>query len=724
VITARACACPLCEAMCGLELTLDGDRIIQVRGDPKDPLSAGFLCPKAIALPQLAADECRLNEPMLRTGDEWRPICWRDALKLAGEKLGDVQRRHGPDAVAFYSGNPNLHSYAAQLVEPPLRKALASRNCYTTASVDHLPHLLVAYEMFGNQLLLPVPDLDRTEFLLVFGANPAESNGSLMGAPGFARRQRQLRERGGRVVVVDPRRTRTAELADVHLPIRPGTDALLLMSLVRTLFALDLVRPGRLAGAIEGIEQLRAASCPFAPDQVSPATGVSAAAIIDLARQFGTARAAVCYGRFGVSTQEFGSTCAWLIHALNLLTGNFDRAGGSMFTRPAVDIVAAATALGEKGGTGRRPSRARRLPGFAGLLPLATLAEEIETPGEGQVRALINSAGNPVLSSPNGGRLDAALASLEFMVSIDRYINETTRHAHLILPAAMPLERDRYEVVFRAFGVRNTARFEKAVVPPPPGVLEDWQIYCRLGGRIARRRAGLSGVLNALVLSGLELVTPRRILALLLRVGPYRLSLSALASESHATDLGALQICMPQRLGTRNKRIRLAPPRLLSDVDRLKTRMQESPAIGQLSLIGRRQLRSNNSWMHHLEHLQRPNNRCALMMSGFDAAERGLRSGQTVEIRSRTGAVRAELEVTDRIMPGVVSLPHGFGHGRLAGKAPMPSAWLGVSMNDLTDDERLDPISGTAAFSGVPVDVATCAGEPTALCFRRPQRQT
>ena len=707
----RTGVCPLCEAMCGLEMTIEGDRVVGVRGDAKDPLSGGFLCPKAVALEDLSADPRRIDQPMLRIGDQRRPISWDEALDLAGTRLGDLQREHGVDAVAFYSGNPNLHSYAAQLSELTFKRALRSRNCSSTASVDHLPHMVAAAAMFGHPLLLPVPDLDRTDFFLVLGANPADSNGSLMGAPGMPPRLRKLRERGARVVVVDPCRTRTADLADTHLFIRPGTDALLLLALVRTLLAEDMVSPGQLSGLIDGVEALREACAPFTPDRVAPATGLDPHAVVALVRDLAAAPTAVVYGRVGVCTQEHGALCAWLINVLNVLTGNLDCPGGAMFPTPAVDIVAAASMLGAAGGMELGCSRVRGLPGFNGELPLSTLAEEIDTPGEGQVRGLIVSAGNPVLSGPNGRRLERALPRLDFMVAIDRYVNETTRHADLILPSAMALERDHYDVVFRAFGVRDTARFQEAILPRPSAVQEDWRIYCGLGARIARRR-GFEGHLSALSLSALEAVTPRRILDLLLRLGPHGLSLKRLARSSRTLDLGPLRPALPARLRTPGKRIQLAPTTMLEALPDLAARLDlPQPANDALLLIGRRQLRSNNSWMHHLPRLQRASNRCTLLIHETDARRRGLASGQTVEIHSRTGVVEAPIEITDRIMPGVVSLPHGFGHGRIAAERGIPPDWVGASLNDLTDETRLDRQSGAAAFSGVPVEVVAVPSE-------------
>jgi len=707
MIGKRLCVCPLCEAMCGLEVEVQGHRVVDVRGDNADPLSAGFFCPKARALQDLTADSSRLSQPMLRGADGFSPISWPKAIQLAASELGRIQREHGRDAVGFYTGNPNLHSYAAQLVELPFKQMLGSRNTYSTASVDHLPHMYAALEMFGHPLLLTVPDIDRTDLMLIIGANPAESNGSLMGAPGMPMRLRSLRARGGRVIVVDPRRTRTAELADRHLFIKPGTDALFLLALASTLFAEDLVCTAHLTELLVGLPNLAVACAPFTPERVAPLVGIDSATIIDLAREFSRASSAVCYGRLGVCTQTYGSICAWLINSLNVLTGNLDRIGGAMFPRPAIDLVGASTLLGAAGGRGRWGSRVRGLPEFGGDLPLAALAEEIETPGRGQVRGLITSAGNPVLSAPNGARLERALAGLDFMVSIDCYLNETTRHAHLVLPAAMPLERDHYDVVFRAFGVRDTARYQGCVVTPPPGVREDWRIYCQLGRRLARTRGGLAGRFGSPALAAIETLSPRRILSALLRLGPHHLSLARLADSQHAVDLGPLQSALPRRLRTPRKQIHMATSTFLESLPSLVALLGAASATDDdtLTLIGRRQVRSKNSWLHHLPQMQRSNNVCTLMINSCDARHRGLSTGQTVEVRSRTGSVQVPLEITDKIMPGVVSLPHGFGHARMASPVATPARWHGASINDITDDARLDSLSGTAAFVGVPVQV-------------------
>ncbi len=543
--------------------------------------------------------------------------------------------------MAVYAGNPTVHNLGTLLLGVPFVKALGTHNRFSATNVDQLPHHLAALLMFGHQLLLPIPDVDRTAFLLVMGANPAVSNGSLMTAPGMPLRLKALKARGGRLVVVDPRRTETAELADRHLFIRPGTDALLLLAMLHTLFAEKRVQPGPLAAFVDGLDVVQQLVQAFPPEVAAGPTGVGADSIRTLARDFAAATSAVAYGRVGLSTQEFGGLSQWLLNVLNTVTGNLDRAGGVMFTRPALDIIASGSSRGH---FARRHSRVRQLPEFGGEYPASAMAEEILTPGPGRIRALVTVAGNPVLSTPNGAQLDRALASLDFMVSVDFYVNETTRHAHLILPPTSPLEHDHYDVVFHLLAVRNTAKYSPALFQPPPGALQDWEIFNGLTARLARRhRLGwLRSVARRLAL---RLAPPRRLLDFGLRFGPHgrrspqRLSLRALEAAPHGVDLGALEPCLPGRLGTPDKRIRLAPELLLADVKRLASRLLDQPAAvgGALQLVGRRQLRSNNSWMHNSLRLVKGPARCTLLMNPADAAARGLSHGEPVVVESRVG---------------------------------------------------------------------------------------
>jgi anaerobic selenocysteine-containing dehydrogenase len=695
--------------MCGIAVEVDGGVVRSIRGDAEDVFSRGHICPKAVALKDLHEDADRLRRPMRRVGAQWREIGWDEALDEAATRLAAIQRAHGRSAVALYQGNPTVHNYGALLYSQLFARTLRTRSLFSATSVDQLPHMLASLLMLGHQLLLPVPDIDRTDHLLMLGANPLASNGSLMTAPGVERRLKDLRARGGRLVVVDPRRTETAAMADRHVPIRPGTDAFLLLAMVHTLFAEDRVRRSRVLDLCDGLEQVKAAAAGFPPEMAAARTGVPADTIRTLARELAEAPTAVAYGRVGVSTQEFGGLCCWLINVLNLLTGNFDRAGGAMFPLPAVDLIALADRLGQRGHFDRRRSRVRDLPEFGGELPAAVMAEEMETAGEGQVRALVTLCGNPVLSTPDGARLARAMDGLDFMVSIDLYLNETTRHAHLILPPPAPLERDHYDVVFHGLAVRNTAKYSPALFAPAGDARHDWQILLELSRRLDRAK-GTASIPKRLAHAALRRLGPRGVLALLLRFGPHGrglkpfgrgLTLARLEKAPHGVDLGPLQPCLPGRLCTRDKRIALAPERVLADVARLAA----AAVADGLQLIGRRDLRSNNSWMHNSERLVKGRDRCTLMMSPQDATARGLCDGQRVRVRSRVDEVDVPLEVTDAMTPGVVCLPHGWGHGRAGTRLAVANAHAGASLNDLTDPLAVDALSGVAAFNGVAVEV-------------------
>jgi anaerobic selenocysteine-containing dehydrogenase len=714
--SARLHTCMLCEAVCGIAVETEGNHVVSVRGDEADPFSRGHICPKAVALRDLHDDPDRLTQPLRRVGssDRFEPVSWDDALGEATDRLAAIQKQHGKSAVGLYVGNPTVHSYTALLAMPLVGKALGTRARFSATSVDQLPHMLAALQMLGHQLLLPIPDVDRTQFLLVLGANPLVSNGSIMTAPGIGKRLEALRARHGRLVVIDPRRSETAAIADEHLFIRPGGDAHLLLAMLHTLFAEGRVELGRLGAFTDGLDAVRALVSRFPPARVAARVGIAADRIAQLARDFAAAPSAVCYGRVGVCTQEFGGLAAWLINVVNIVTGNFDRAGGAMLTTPAADLVGLATRLGERGHFGVWKSRVRGLPEFGGELPVAALAEEIETPGEGQIRALITHAGNPVLSTPNGARLARALGGLDFMVSIDIYRNETTRHAHLILPTSFGLERDHYDLAFYALAVRNVARYVQPILTPPPGVRHDWQVLLDLALGLHKKGGGRRDGKLIWLMRAIRRLGPRRVLDLLLRFGPHGrgvtgrkgLSLARLEAEPHGVDLGPLEPRLPEVLATPDKRMALAPQAFVDDVARLEAQLAvEGGASDQLLLIGRRQLRSNNSWMHNSQRLIKGPEACTLLMHPDDARARGLSDGERVQVRSRVGEIAVPLALSADIALGVVSLPHGWGHGADGVALRVAQTRAGASINDLTDDLRLDALSGNASFSGVPVTV-------------------
>lgn len=700
--------CNLCEAICGIEITVQDDRRLDIRGDHDDPFSRGYICPKAVALQDLHYDKDRLRHPVRRTANGWQRIGWDEAFDEVANNLKRIRATHGRNSVASYLGNPSVHNYGILLFAPPFLRSLKTRNKFSATSVDQLAHHLSAYLMFGHQLLLPVPDLERTKFLLMLGANPLASNGSMMTAPGMSRRLQEIRQRGGKVILIDPRRNETARVVDQHLFIHPGTDVLLLLALLHVVFAEGLARPGPVAQFTDGVETMRDVVAEFSPERVAGITGIEAEQIRHLAREFATAESAVCYGRIGVSTQEFGGVCQWLINVLNIVTGNLDRAGGAMFTLPAFDPVTAPQSLAPRGSFGRWRSRVRKLPEFSGEIPVAALAEEVLTEGDGQIKALVTVAGNPVLSTPNGRELDRALSSLEFMVSIDCYINETTRHAHVILPPTSPLERDHYDLAFHLLGVRNVAKFSPALFPRDQDTRHDWEILLELQTRI--EHSGLRGRLKRELTK--RFLRPERMLDLGLRFGPHRLTLKKLKQAKHGIDLGPLSPCLPKRLRTADKRIQLAPQVLVEDVARVKAKLLEPVSRnGHLRLIGRRQLRSNNSWMHNTERLLRGKPQCTILMHPADAAARQLVQGQTVVVQSQVGSVKAPLEISDEMMPGVVSIPHGWGHDRLGIQLEVAQQHAGTSINDLTDNQAIDALCGTAAFNGTSVTVSPAGSQ-------------
>jgi anaerobic selenocysteine-containing dehydrogenase len=702
-MTAERTSCNLCEAICGVLVTVENGRATDIRGDESDPLSKGHICAKAVALRDLQEDPDRLQHPVRRTADGWAEMSWPDAIELVATTLADIQRQHGKDAIGIYQGNPNVHSLGALTHMPAFVGLLSTRNKFSATSLDQLPHMLAARQLYGHQYMIPVPDIDRTSYLLMLGANPLASNGSIMTAPGIGRRLRAIQARGGRVVVVDPRRTETANVADEHHFIRPGTDAAFLLALIHQVLAGGHTRT---AAYVDGVDAVRNAVAEWHPERAAAVTGIDAEVIRQVARDFAAAERAACYGRIGVSTQRFGAVCQWAIQVLNILTGNLDRPGGTMIPRPAVDTLRGAG----PGHLGTYHSRVRGLPEFGGELPSATIADEILAPGNGQIRAMVTIAGNPVLSTPNGNRLDDALRTLDFMVAIDPYINETTRHADVILPPTPLFEREHYDLLFHQFAVRNTARWNDAVLPKPDDARHDWEIFRDLG-RVYARKAKLRKSVQIMMALGTLRLTPRRIVDIGLRIGPYRLSRRRLGKHPGGIDLGALEPTLPRRLRTHSKRIDLAPRLFLDELPLVRSDLFEHRRDQGLLLVGRRHLRSNNSWMHNSARLVKGRARHQLLMNPRDLEERGLNDGHRVRVSSAVGAVDVEVVATDDIMPGVVSLPHGFGHARPGVRLTVATKVPGESANDLTDPGLFDELAGTAVLNGVPVTVTAATQE-------------
>lgn len=736
-------SCPICEASCGLRLEIDprARRVLSVRGDEDDPRSRGYLCPKATAAVSVFEDPDRLRRPLRRDrkSGSWQELDWEAAYELVGERLGALRAGHGKDAVGVYIGNPIGHDVSGLLYVPIFQQAFEAERFFSAATMDQMPKNVTSAFLFGDQWAIPIPDVDRTDYLLALGGNPLVSQGSLMSGPNAKQRFADLRARGGKLVVVDPRRSETAAIADRHVFIRPGSDALWLFAFVNVLFAEDRVALGRLAGFTDGVENVRELAEPFTPEAVAPATGVDPDATRAVVREFCAAERAACYGRIGTCTQEFGTLASWLVDVVNALTGNLDREGGSLFPRPATGQGEPHVWNGEAPQYGRWRSRVRGLPEFEGQLPVACMAEELEaeSAGDDRVRGLVTICGNPVLSSPNGARLSRALDQLDFMVSLDIYRNETTRHADVILPTASQLEHGNYDFLFQGTAIRNFARWSPTVFAPDSGLPD---LGWALAEVAARSNGTTADVIDELLFSGMlatfvgqpgtpaagvdvdraraQLGTERgweRLLDLMLRTGPYGdgfddgaqgLSLAKLRATPHAVDLGPLEPRLPGLLRNATRRLDLAPEYLTADVPRLREVLARRPEPGALVMVGRRQMRNMNSWLHNARPLAKGRERCTLLVSPKDAERLGLLDGRPARVRSRVGEVTARVAVSDEMMPGVVSLPHGFGHTDPDVQLSVATELQpGANSNQLCDELALDPPSGTSVANGIPVEV-------------------
>ncbi|MER6079077.1 molybdopterin oxidoreductase family protein [Streptomyces sp. NPDC001833] len=731
--------CPLCEATCGLTLTIEGTRVTGARGDREDVFSKGFICPKGASFGAVDGDPDRLRTPLVRRDGELREATWAEAFDAVAAGIRGVVERYGPHSVGVVLGNPNVHTVAGGLYPQVLVGALGTRSVFTASTVDQMPKHVSSGLLFGDANAIPVPDLDRTDHLLLIGANPLESNGSLCTAPDFPGKLKALRARGGTLTVIDPRRTRTAKLADRHIAIRPGADALLLAAMAHVLFEEGLVDLGHLAPHVEGIAELRAELGDFTPDAVADACDVDAGTIRVLARELAAAPTAAVYGRIGSCTVPHGTLASWLVDVLNILTGNLDRPGGALFPQAATDRTPRPAGPGRGFALGRWHSRVSRHPEAKGELPLSALAEEIDTAtAEGEpIRALIAIATNPVLSAPDGDRLDKALGSLDFMVSVDPYLNETARHADVVLPPPPPSQSPHHDFAFNTLAVRNQVRYSRPAVPLEPGRMAETEILARLvlaaGGMHGAEPSAVDDMVIGQTLGkavkephspvhGRDpqelagLLTgesgPERRLDLMLRLGPYGdgfgvrpdgLTLEHLLAHPHGIDLGPLTSRLPQPLKTRSGKVELLPRPIADDLPRLRAALGTSPAA--LVLVGRRHLRSNNSWMHNVPALTGGSNRCTLHIHPEDAERLGVRDGADVRVKGAGGEVVTPAEVTEGVRPGVVSLPHGWGHDRPGTRLSHAATAPGVNVNQLLDGSLLDPLSGNAVLNGIPIEV-------------------
>ena len=725
--------CPLCEACCGLELTLDGDRVTAIRGHDADVSSGGFICPKGAALGELHEDPDRLRAPLVKRDGAFVEVTWDEAFAEIERRLVPILTEHGPNAVAMVLGNPTAHKAGLLLYGARLTRAIGTANVFSASTLDQMPKQLAAGWMFGHWLSVPVPDIERTELLVILGANPMASNGSMWTVPDFRGKAKALQARGGKLIVIDPRTTETAKLADRHVPIRPGGDVFFLLSIVQTLFADELVNLGRLAEHAVGVDDVRAAVADFTPELAAARCGIDAATIRALAHQLATTRRAALYGRIGTCTQEYGTLASWAVDLVNVLTGHLDEPGGAMFAKSAA-FAANTTGTSGKGKgitTGRRHSRVSGAPEVFGELPITCLAEEIETPGAGQVRAVITVASNPVLSTPNGPRISAALDSLALMISFDIYLNETSRHADVILPAFSSLAEPHFDVAFPQLAWRNTARYSPATIAPPAGHPAEWEMLVRLIGIVTGRGANVdvtalddelaaadvarvAGPMAPAVLAAVAAWKgPDRLFDLALRGGPYGdrfgmspdgLTLAKLVAAPDGIDLGALAPRIPEVLRTPSGKIELAPPALIADLARARADL--SRPAPPLVLIGRRHLRSNNSWLHNLPTLAAGKFRGTALVHPTDAARLALRDGDRARLSRGPKSIEVQVELTTDIMPGVVSLPHGWGHALDGTRMKVAAERPGANLNAILDDSLRDPLSGNAVLGGVSIELA------------------
>ena len=691
--------CNICEAMCGLEIKYQDKEILSIKGDQKDPFSKGYNCPKATALADFYSDKDRLKTPIRRTATGWEDISWDEAFTEITEKFSAIQQAHGKNALAIYLGNPNAHSLGNGLFLKPFMKSIGTINRYSSASADQMPHHVASNFMLGAGMLIPVPDIDRTDFMLIIGANPVVSNGSMMTAPNVIGRMKAIQKRGGKIVVVDPRCTKTAKIADQHLFIRPEKDALLLFAIIHCIFANNKVNLGHLADMIEGLDEVEVLAKNYSPETVAEFVGIDADTIHTLANKMMAADSAVCYSRMGASTQSFGGLCQWLTNVLNIITGNFDRAGGAMFPQPAFDMIRNHK-KGHKSTFGQYQSRVRKLPFFNGEFPVATLGEEILTPGEGQIKSLITIAGNPVLSAPGGDKLADAFDSLDYMVSVDIYLNETTKHANIILPGTTGVENSHFDIFFNSFSVRNTVKYSPPLFEKSVSQRSDWQILAELSARMA----GIPLDHESLK------ITPEIILDMALQKGPYGeqgMSLQKLIDNPHGLDLGPLKPCLKARIKTENGKINLFPSIYLDDLPRLDEVMTKTTRDEQypFELIGRRLVKSHNTWTQNSARLVKGKNPCTLEVNTQDAQRLGISNGQLLTVSSSNGEIAIPALVSDEIQQGVVTMPQGWGHNQKDTKMTIAATQPGVSINDLTHADRICALTGNAAFNGTPVAI-------------------
>jgi anaerobic selenocysteine-containing dehydrogenase len=699
-------------------MEVEADRVVSVRPDYDDPFSQGYVCPKGMAIGEIHDDPDRIRQPMRRLADgQFEAISWADAFELVESKLKGIRAKHGPDSIAVYYGNPLGHSYSGIIMVDPLVKAIGTRNRTGASSQDTAPRFAASYYLYGNTIVIPTPDIENTDWFLCVGANPVVSQGSAMVAPNVKAKLKAIRERGGKVITVDPRFTETAKLADEHVSIRPGGDAALLLAMLHVLIEEDLVDRRAVAETATGWEHVCNMVQAFTPERVEAQTTIAAETTRRLARELAEAERGVVYTRLGVCNNRWGTLATWANDVINLAAGRLGKRGGWMFAEPILD-TAKIVELGGMSGHGRWKSRVRGLPETQCDLPASMLAEEIETPGAGQIRAMITIAGNPVLSTPNGPRLSRAMEKLEFMVSIDLYVNETTRHADLILPPCWQLAEDHAEALTSAFGLRTRMRWCPPVVEKRADEKADWEIMLEITRRMGGGPTAIKPVDRVMALAeriGVWRFDPQTALDLLIRIGPHGdrfvpwskgLSLAKIKALPYGADLGPAREGVAHRIAYEDKRMHLQAAPIDASIDALERELRQPRDAQELLMIGRRELRSNNSWMHNVESLVAGKQRCVLYVNPIDAERAGLRDSEPAHLQSRVFSGEVPVRVTDEIMPGVVSLPHGWGHADSARWQSVAGRHAGVSANDWSDDQTLEDVVGQSILNGVPVKLS------------------
>ncbi|OBF76006.1 molybdopterin dinucleotide-binding protein [Mycobacterium sp. 852002-51613_SCH5001154] len=713
--------------MCGLEIQVDGGRVTSIRGNRDDVWSRGHICPKGVSLAALHDDPDRIRRPMIKVDGQWQEVSWDAAFRRCTELLTPVIEKYGIGAVTAYTGNPLAHSFSLARYAGVLMGMSGMPITYSPGTVDQWPKNLSSHLMYGLWWNFPVPDIERTDLMVIMGANPAASQGSLLAAPDVMGLIDRIRQRG-KVIVIDPVRTQTAARADEWLPIVPGTDAALLLAVAHTLFDEGLIDPGP---HVDGVDTMRRVAAEWPPERVSAVTGIDEDRIRLLARELAGTEKSVVYGRIGLCNQEFGSLASWLVDVINILTGHFDVPGGAMFPKPAAWSITTQPLPGLEGGLpefGRWRTRVRGAKEVLGQAPVSCMAEEIATPGEGQLKALITVAGNPVLSTPGGDKLDEVLPMLEAMISVDLWLNETTRHADVILPGLSPLEQPHHDDLILLFAIHSIANYSAPVFDPGDRPHE-WEILIRLTGLCTGTPAedvdvtaiddGFFDYLaftrrvdGAQIRKLYDQGGPERMLDLTLRTGPFGdqygknpggLTLDLLKANPNGIDFGPMAPQLPDILGTPDKKIRLAPQYLLDDLPRLAARM-ERPAE-PLVLVSRRHLRSNNTWLHNVPALMKGKDRCTLLIHPDDAARCGIEDGDVVTVKSDAGEIKVPAEVTDAIKTGVVSMPHGWGHGKPGTRMAVANSSPGANTNVLSLPTFIDEPSGNGALNGIPVTI-------------------